>query len=69
MPQKFELYVTTVEQEAYDLAGQLILPPHQVRSHVEHRTDKNGHPFYVVVVRSLEAWDRALAVRQRMFGS
>jgi hypothetical protein len=64
-----ELYVTTVEQEAYDLAGQLIVPPNQVRSHVAHRTDKYGFDFYVVVVDAPEAMDRARVVRRKMFGS
>jgi len=65
---KLELYVTHVEQEAYDLGGQLCVPPVQVRSHVEPRQDKNGVSFWVVVVDAPEAWDRAVACRDRMFG-
>jgi hypothetical protein len=62
-----EIYVTSVEQEAYDLGGQLALA--QVRSHVEPREDKNGQPFYVVMVEAPETMDRARAVRKKMFGS
>jgi hypothetical protein len=63
-----EVYVTEVEQEAYDLSGQLTLA--QVRNHTEANTDKYGKPYYVVVIESpLEARDRAVAVRRRMFGS
>jgi len=64
-----ELYTTHVEQEAYDLGGQLSLPPWQVRNHMEARQDKHGRPYWVVVVESAEAWDRAVACRRRMFGS
>jgi hypothetical protein len=56
-----------VEQEAYDLGGQLCLG--QVRSHVEPRKDKNGKAFYVVVVDAPEALDRAQVIRRTMFGS
>lgn len=66
---KRELYVTHVEQEAYDLGGQLCLPPNQIRNHVEPRQDVNGKPFWVVVVDAPEAWDRAVAFRRKVFGS
>lgn len=64
---KIELYVTQVEYEAYDLVGQLCLPPNQVRCHVEHRKTKRDNPFYVVVIESADTLDRARAVRDRMF--
>jgi hypothetical protein len=63
-----ELYVTTVEQEAYDLGGQLALA--NVRSHVaEWVTDHGDRFYYVVMVDAPEAMDRARAVRKKMFGS
>jgi hypothetical protein len=64
-----ELYVTEVEQEAYDLGGQLCLPPNQVRNHVEHKADKYGKPYYVVIIESGESRDRAVRVRRKLFGS
>jgi hypothetical protein len=62
-----EVYVTNVDQEAYDLSGQLALA--SVRSRVTVRRDKAGAVFYVVVVEAPEALDRARAVRRKMFGS
>jgi hypothetical protein len=67
--QSTELYVTPVEHEAYDLAGQISLPPTQARSHVEERKDDNGTPLYVVMVDAPEAVERARAVMRRMLGS
>ena len=67
MTQDIEVYVTTVEQEAYDLGGQLCLA--NVRSHVAPRTDKHGAPFYVVYCDAPEAIERARKVRRTMFGS
>lgn len=64
---EIELYVTSVEQEAYDLGGQLCLA--QVRTHVAPRVDKHGAPFYVVFCDAPEAIDRAIKVRRQMFGS
>lgn len=62
-----ELYVTEVEQEAYDLGGQLALA--QCRSHVSAGTTVTGTPYWVVVLDAPEAYDRARAVRRKMFGS
>jgi hypothetical protein len=64
-----EVYVTSDAIEASNLAGQLVLPPHQVRCHIDLRLDKHDCPFYVVVVEAAEAMERARAVRRRMFGS
>ena len=63
------LYVTYVEQEAYDLGGQLCLPPFQVRNHVESGQDKYGKPYWEVVLESGESWGRALQVRRKMLRS
>jgi hypothetical protein len=62
-----ELYVTSVEQEAYDLGGQLALA--SVRSAVINRDDVRGQRFYVVVVKAPEARERAKAIRRKMFGA
>jgi hypothetical protein len=66
---KQELYVTESEQEAYDLAREINLPPVKARSHVEDKVDKFGKAYYVVYVDAPEAYDRAKKVRVRMFGS
>jgi hypothetical protein len=63
--QKNELYVTNVEQEAYDMGGQLTLA--QVRSHVSCRTTNAGSPYWVVIVDADEAWQRGLKIREQMF--
>jgi len=55
---KLDLFNTVVEQEAYDLAGQLVLPPNQVRCHVID----SGNGSYTVRVDSPEAWGRAVRV-------
>jgi hypothetical protein len=62
-----DIYVTEIEQEAYDLGGQLALA--NVRNHVEPKADKYGKPYYVVVIESTDARERAVAVRRQMFGS
>lgn len=68
--ESIELYVTESEQEAYDLAGQIILPPIQARSHVADKKDKYGKPYWVVYVDGgQQAYQRAKTVRVRMFGS
>lgn len=66
---EYELYATEIEQEAYDLGGQLTLPPANCRSYVSCREDKYGKPYYVVMVKAPEAVNRAIEVRKQMFGS
>ncbi len=61
-----ELYVTEVEQESYNLGGQLALA--NCRSHVSCRTTDTGKPYWVVIVDAPEAYDRARKVRVQMFG-
>jgi hypothetical protein len=62
-----QLYVTGVEQEAYNLAGQCLLA--QVRTRTDCHSTKYGQPYWVVVMEAPEAYDRGRTVRQQMFGS
>jgi hypothetical protein len=64
---KLDLHITLVEKEAYDFAGQLCLPPHQIRCHVEHRKNFEDQPIYVIVVDATEAWERAVAIRRKKY--
>ena len=69
MTQEQELYVTDISHEAYELASRCWLLPNQARCHVVVRTDNNNTPFYVVIVNTPEAMDRARTVRRAMFSS
>jgi hypothetical protein len=53
------VFTTSIEVEAYDLAGQLILPPNQVRCHVRVRRDDVQPTMYDVIVDAPEAVTRA----------
>ncbi len=61
-----EIYVTDDESEALELSAQLVLPPTQARNHVEAHEGARGK-FWVVVLESSEAVDRARKVRNQMF--
>lgn len=62
-----EIYVTSIEQEAYDLGGQLALG--QCRSHVSPRYTNAHEPYWVVICDAPEAYDRARKIRKQMLGS
>ena len=62
-----ELYVTDVETEAYELAGEVTIAGIPVS--VNPKQTNAGKPYYVVMLRNDSDGDKARDVRRKVIGS